>query len=93
MVGCFAANGFGLFDMIGNVWEWTRSIERPYPYDATDPKREDLKAGKGVARVVRGGSWFGRRDLARCGVRLRSLPGGRFGGIGFHMVLRSSPVR
>jgi formylglycine-generating enzyme required for sulfatase activity len=47
-VGCFAANGFGLFDMVGNVWEWTRSINLPYPYDATDPKRDDLKAGNDV---------------------------------------------
>jgi hypothetical protein len=47
-VGCFAANGFGLFDMVGNVWEWTRSIRLPYPYDPTDPKREDLKAGDDV---------------------------------------------
>jgi formylglycine-generating enzyme required for sulfatase activity len=27
VVGCFAANGYGLFDMVGNVWEWTRSIK------------------------------------------------------------------
>ena len=43
VVGCFAANGFGLCDMVGNVGEWTRSIGLPYPYDATDPKREDLR--------------------------------------------------
>jgi formylglycine-generating enzyme required for sulfatase activity len=61
VVGCFAANGFGLFDMVGNVWEWTRSLYLDYPYDPADPKREDLMAGDDVSRVVRGGSWFVRR--------------------------------
>ena len=37
VVECFAANGFGLFDIVGNVGEWTRSVWLPYPYDATDP--------------------------------------------------------
>ncbi|MGV8998185.1 MAG: formylglycine-generating enzyme family protein [Parvibaculaceae bacterium] len=38
-VGCFKANGYGLYDMIGNVWEWTRDI-----YDG-DPKRGVIKGG------------------------------------------------
>jgi formylglycine-generating enzyme required for sulfatase activity len=92
VVGCFAANGFGLFDMVGNVWEWTRSIELPYPYDATDPKREDLKAGDDVWRVVRGGSWLDHRGGARCASRAWYLPAFRNGDCGFRVVLRSSPV-
>ncbi len=93
VVGCFAANGFGLFDMVGNVWEWTRSIELPYPDDPTDPKRDDLKTGEDVSRVVRGGSWFDHRASVRCACRSWGRPGSRNGGLGFRVVLRSSPVR
>ena len=92
VVGCFAANGFGLCDMVGNVGEWTRSVWLPYPYDVTDPKREDLGAGDDVLRVVRGGSWSDRRDFARCAARGRYRPAFRNDDSGFRVVLRSSPV-
>jgi formylglycine-generating enzyme required for sulfatase activity len=50
----FPAELNGTFDMAGNVWEWTSSLFKPYPYDAGDG-REDLEAiGE---RVFRGGSW------------------------------------
>ncbi len=92
VVGCFAANGYGLFDTVGNVWEWTHSIRLPYPYDPTDPKREDLRAGDKVWRVVRGGSWRLTRDFARCACRYGFHPGSRYARLGFRVVLRSSPV-
>jgi len=92
VVGCFAANGYGLFEMVGNVWEWTRSIRLPYPYDLTDPKRENLKAGDEVRRVVRGGPGRLHRGYARCAFRYGDLPAARIGSIGFRVVLRSSPV-
>jgi formylglycine-generating enzyme required for sulfatase activity len=54
--GSYTPNAFGLFDMQGNVSEWTRSLYKPYPY-ADDARNEDATAGE---RVVRGGSWWNR---------------------------------
>ena len=90
-VGCFPANNFGLYDMIGNVWEWTRSHYVSYPY-RVDDGRENLKVTDDVERVVRGGSWDGDLDFARCAYRSRGQPDDRSGHIGFRVVLRSPPV-
>ncbi|HXV99902.1 MAG TPA: formylglycine-generating enzyme family protein, partial [Anaerolineae bacterium] len=72
---------YGLLDMAGNVWEWTRSLwdedgAKPhfkYPYRPGD-RREDLKAGDEVLRVLRGGSFYNDLNLARCACRLSNHP-------------------
>ena len=61
-MGCFPANGFGLYDMVGNVWEWTRSCYGDYPQ--SDETREDFGF-----RVMRGGSVNCGPDDARCAKR------------------------
>jgi len=90
-VGCFPANGFGLHDMIGNGWEWTRSryescADRPQEYSRNDKVADD------DLLVVRGGSWGYLQARARCAWRLGNRPGNRGGLLGFRVVLRSPPV-
>jgi len=85
-VGQYSPGGdspYGCADMAGNVWEWTSSLYRPYPYEPGDG-REDLKAGG--ARVLRGGAYYDDPGGVRCACRFRDLPDYGSGDIGFRVV-------
>ncbi len=71
---------YGCYDMSGNVWEWTSSLYKSYPYEAEDG-REDPEA-KGD-RGLRGGSWGTAAEDARAADRSWLGPGGRDGYLGF----------
>lgn len=56
-VGSFAPNGYGLYDMAGNVWEWCADW-RDGGYYANSPYNNPLGPDSGSFRVLRGGSWL-----------------------------------
>ena len=75
---------FGLSDMAGNVWEWTRSPYQPYPYDASDD-RSGLD--KDALWVMRGGGFADGPQLTRATARGAAEPGARRPFIGFRVVV------
>jgi len=82
----YSSGAHGLYDMAGNVYEWTSSLDWTYPYKDSDG-REDPKATGN--RIVRGGSYAHDRFDARCANRLGYVASGenaRIGSIGFRLV-------
>lgn len=88
-VGSFAANPFGLYDMSGNVWEWTCSNWHE-PFDGSEQQCNDDTADT-QPRMLRGGSWGDSPDSARASARNYGHPGSRGNAVGFR-VLCLSPI-
>ncbi len=57
-VGAFPPNGYGLLDMIGNVWEWTRSTEQPVRAGPSCCAPPPAPGAEGPRRVIKGGSYL-----------------------------------
>lgn len=88
-VGSFTPNAWGLFDLHGNVWEWTEDEFCPYPAGgATDP----MPHCQSPLRVIRGGSWHYGADSARCALRYTHRPQDDGFSLGFRVAIDARAV-
>ena len=81
-VGRYAANGYGLHDMTGNVWEWAWDRYGDYPSGSA---RDPVGPQSGAYRVYRGGSWGYTPQFARVAYRYRNSPDYRYLNLGVRL--------
>jgi formylglycine-generating enzyme len=83
-VGSFAPNGYGLYDMAGNAWEWCWDYAANYPSGfQIDPRGPDT----GTTRVGRGGNWNYYATDCRNSYRYGNSPGYSASNVGFRCAM------
>ncbi len=85
VVGSFAANGYGLYDMAGNVFEWCYDWYS-FDYYANSPSDNPTGPSTGTQRVLRGGCWYDFANFCRVSVRRTLAPNSGYDSYGFRLV-------
>jgi formylglycine-generating enzyme required for sulfatase activity len=87
-VGQFKPNGFGLYDMHGNAWEWCSNWSDWYDKDyyKKSPIDDPRGPSAGASRVLRGGGWYGSPMYCRSAYRYSNAPSYRLYNYGFRAV-------
>ena len=89
-VGSYKANGFGLYDVHGNVWEWVQDCwNENYKEAPTNGRAWNI--GDCSRRVLRGGSWSNYSRYLRSANRFRVHTGNRSNGVGFRVARTLAP--
>ena len=84
-VGSYPPNGYGLYDMAGNVWEWCADWYSS-DYYSGPPERNPKGPDSGTVRVLRGGSWIYNPYYLRVAPRSYNPPTDAYSHIGFRCV-------